>query len=37
LPHRYAGPIFWNGTANTLSAAPADFGFDMTPVPFEVQ
>ena len=37
LHHRWVAPIFWNATANTLSATAADFGFDLTPVPFEVQ
>lgn len=34
---RYGGPIFYNATANTLSATAADFGFSLTPVPDEVQ
>jgi len=34
---RYVAPVFWNGTANTLSATAADFGFSLTPVPDEVQ
>jgi len=37
LSHRYGAPIFWNATANSLSATAADFGFDMTPVPEEIQ
>ena len=37
LPHRWVAPIFWNATANALSTTAADFGFDLTPVPFEVQ
>lgn len=34
---RYVAPIFWNGTANTLSATAADYGFSLTPIPDEVQ
>lgn len=34
---RYAAPIFWNGTANTLSATAGDFGFSLTPIPDEIQ
>lgn len=37
MSHRYAAPVFWNSTANTLSGTAADFGFSMTPVPDEVQ
>lgn len=37
LPHRYAAPIFWNSTANTLSATAADYGFSMTPCVDQVQ
>ncbi len=37
LPHRWVAPIYWNATGNTLSATATDFGFDLTPVPFEVQ
>lgn len=37
LDQRYAGPVFWNGTANALSATAGDFGFSMTPVPDEIQ
>lgn len=37
LLHRYGAPVFWNRTANTLSATAADFGFSMAPVPDEVQ
>ena len=37
LHHRWVAPIFWNATANSLSATAADFGFDLTSVPFEVQ
>ena len=35
--HRYAAPIFWNATANTLSATATDYGFSLTPVPDEIQ
>jgi len=34
---RYAAPIFWNATANSLSATAGDFGFSLTPVPDAVQ
>jgi hypothetical protein len=34
---RYVAPLFWNGTANSLSATAADFGFSLTPVPDEAQ
>lgn len=37
LPHRWVTPIFWNATANSLSTTAADFGFDLTPVPRELQ
>ena len=37
LNARWAGPVFWNATANGLSATAADFGFDMTPVPDQIQ
>lgn len=37
LPHRWVAPVWWNATANSLSATAGDFGFDLTPVPFEVQ
>jgi hypothetical protein len=37
LPARYGAPIFWNATANSLSATAGDFGFSLTPVPDEVQ
>lgn len=35
--HRYAAPIFWNATANSLSTTAADFGFSLTPASDEVQ
>lgn len=34
---RYAAPVFWNATANSLSATAGDFLFQLTPVPDEVQ
>lgn len=34
---RYGAPIFYNATANALSATAADFGFSLTPVPDEIQ
>lgn len=34
---RYAGPVFWNATANALSATAGDFGFSLTPIPDELQ
>lgn len=34
---RYAGPVFWNATANALSSTAADFGFSLTPTPDEIQ
>ena len=37
LPHRWFAPIFWNATANALSTTAGDFGFDLTPVPLEIQ
>ena len=37
LPHRWVAPIFWNATANSLSATAGDFGFDLTPIPYETQ
>jgi len=37
IPERYAGPVFWNATADALSATALDHGFSLTPVPMEVQ
>lgn len=37
LLHRYGAPIFWNATANTLSATAGDFGYSMTPCVDEIQ
>lgn len=34
---RYVAPVFWNGTANSLSSTAGDFGFSLTPVPDEIQ
>jgi len=34
---RYAAPIFFNGTANTLSTTASDYGFSLTPIPDEIQ
>ena len=37
LLHRWGAPVFYNRSANSLSATATDFGFSMTPVPDEVQ
>jgi len=37
LPHRYGCPVFWNNTANTLSATAADFGVSVVPCTDQVQ
>lgn len=37
IVHQWGGPIFWNDTANSLSATAADFGFILTPIPMEIQ
>ncbi len=37
LAHRHVAPVWWNTTANTLSATAGDFGFSLTPIPYEVQ
>lgn len=37
LLHRYGAPVFWNATANTLSATASHYGFSMIPVPDESQ
>jgi hypothetical protein len=34
---REVAPVFWNGTADALSATAGDHGFDLTPKPDEVQ
>lgn len=35
--HRYGAPVFWNATADALSATAGDHGFALTPVPSEIQ
>lgn len=37
IEHRHVAPVFWNYTADALSSTAADHGFDLTPVPSEVQ
>lgn len=37
IAHQYCAPIFYNGSANALSSTAADFGFNLTPIPDEVQ
>lgn len=37
VDHRYVAPVFWNATADALSATAADHGFQLTPIPMEVQ
>lgn len=37
IPHRWCAPIFYNASANSLSATAADFGFDLTPMPDQIQ
>ena len=37
LGARWGAPVFWNASANSLSTTAADFGFDMVPIPLEVQ
>ena len=37
LGARFGGPVFWNASANALSGTAGDFGFDMVPIPLEVQ
>lgn len=34
---RYVAPVFWNATADALSATAADHGFNLKPVPDEIQ
>ena len=34
---RYGAPVFWNATADALSATAGDHGFSITPVPDEMQ
>lgn len=35
--HQHGCPVFWNATADALSATAADHGFTLTPTPLEVQ
>lgn len=37
LPHRYAAPVIYNATADAFSSTAADHGFQLTPVPPEMQ
>ena len=37
LPHRWGCPVFFNDTADALSATAADHGFSLTPVPVQGQ
>jgi len=37
IDDRYAGPVFWNSTADALSTTAADHGFSLTPIPYESQ
>jgi len=37
LNHRYVSVVFWNDTADALSGTAADHGFDLIPVPDEIQ
>ncbi len=37
IPHRHGAPVFWNATADALSATAGDHGFSITPVPMEIQ
>jgi hypothetical protein len=34
---RYGAPVFYNATANSLSATATDYGFKLTPIPDEIQ
>lgn len=34
---RYAAPLIWNSTANSLSSTGSDYGFDLIPVPPALQ
>ena len=34
---RWGGPIFWNYTANSLSSTMTTYGFDLQPIPDEIQ
>ena len=35
--HRHGGPVFWNATADALSATALDHGFSLLPVPIQGQ
>jgi hypothetical protein len=37
LAHRYVAPVFYNTSANALSATAGHFGFSLTPVSDEIQ
>lgn len=37
IGRRYIAPVFWNATADVLSATAADMGFSLTPIPQESQ
>jgi hypothetical protein len=37
VAHRYGAPVFWNRTADALSATAGDHGFSITPVPPQIQ
>ena len=37
LPHRWGGPVFFNDTADALSATALDHGFSLTPIPIQGQ
>lgn len=37
LPFQYGGPVIWNASNTALSATSTVHGFDLTPVPLEVQ
>jgi len=37
LPHRWVAPVLWNATVDTLSATGTDIGFELTPIPDEIQ
>jgi hypothetical protein len=37
LTHRHGGPVFWNATADNLSATATDHEFVLTPVPMQGQ
>ncbi|GAG98395.1 unnamed protein product, partial [marine sediment metagenome] len=37
VSHQHGGPVFWNRTTNALSANAGDHGFNLTPLPEEIQ